>query len=107
MARIGGPERTYRNTNGFGTYLHYIKGYLSRSSNEESRDTLDKYSREHGHEEGGPVNVGGRRNVLRWNRDTVDAWFRRVAGIAPPKPLRRKSPVKSEAPLERFDWSTV
>ena len=27
---------------GFGTYLHYIKGYLSRASNEESRDTLDK-----------------------------------------------------------------
>lgn len=72
-----------------------------------SRDTLDKYAREHGHEEGGPVNVGGRRKVLRWNRETVDAWFRRVAGIAPPKPIRRKSSVKAEVPLERFDWSTV
>ena len=48
-----------------------------------------------------------RRKVLRWNREMVDAWFRRVAGIAPPKPMRRKSPVKAEATLERFDWSTV
>lgn len=72
-----------------------------------SRDTLDKYALEHGHEDGGPVNVGQRRKVLRWNRATLDAWFRRVAGIAAPKPMRRRSPVKAEEPLERFDWSTV
>ncbi len=72
-----------------------------------SRDTLDKYAREHGHEEGGPVNVGQRRKVLRWNRETLDDWFRRAAGIAAPRPLRRASPTRTEAPLERFDWSTV
>jgi hypothetical protein len=75
-----------------------------------SRDTLDKYAASHGHEEGGPVNVGEQRKVLRWNRDTIDGWFRRAAGIAPPKPTRRAAPPRSTPaaiPTERFDWSKV
>lgn len=75
-----------------------------------SRDTLDKYAASHGHEKGGPVNVGEQRKVLRWNRDTIDDWFRRAAGIAAPKARRRASPApRPSAPLsaERFDWSKV
>ena len=74
-----------------------------------SRDTLDKYALEHGHEDGGPVNVGQRRKVLRWNRETLDAWFRRAAGIAVPKASRRKSPTRAVVtePAKRFDWGTV
>ena len=74
-----------------------------------SRDTLDKYAASHGHEPGGPVNVGEKRKTLRWHRDTLDAWFRRAAGIAAPKGKRRVSPKPSraEAPRERFDWSTA
>jgi hypothetical protein len=74
-----------------------------------SRDTLDKYIASHGHEEGGPVNVGEARKVLRWNRETIDAWFRRAAGIAAPKPARRASPRAVPRPVVagRFDWSKV
>lgn len=74
-----------------------------------SRDTLDKYAASHGHEDGGPVNVGEHRKVLRWNRDTIDGWFRRAACIAAPKVARRKPPAvkRGEGPRERFDWSTV
>lgn len=74
-----------------------------------SRDTLDKYEASHGHEPGGPVNVGEKRKTLRWHRDTLDAWFRRAAGIAAPKVKRRASPAakRAEGPRERFDWSTV
>lgn len=75
-----------------------------------SRDTLDKYAASHGHEDGGPVNVGEQRKVLRWNRDTIDGWFRRAAGIAAPKPTRRASPARvapAATPTERFDWSKV
>lgn len=74
-----------------------------------SRDTLDKYAASHGHEDGGPVNVGEQRKVLRWNRDTLDGWFRRVAGIAAPKSTRRASPTRAApvVPTERFDWSKV
>jgi hypothetical protein len=75
-----------------------------------SRDTLDKYAASHGHEEGGPVNVGEQRKVLRWNRETIGCWFRRAAGIAAPKPKRRASPTRAAPtaiPTERFDWSKV
>lgn len=74
-----------------------------------SRDTLDKYAASHGHEPGGPVNVGEKRKTLRWHRDTLDEWFRRAAGIAAPKVKRRASPAprRAEGPRERFDWSTV
>lgn len=75
-----------------------------------SRDTLDKYAASHGHEEGGPVNVGEQRKVLRWNRDTIDGWFRRAAGIAAPKPKRRASPGPGPSATihaTRFDWSKV
>lgn len=76
-----------------------------------SRDTLDKYAASHGHEEGGPVNVGEQRKVLRWNRETIDGWFRRAAAIAAPRPMRRASapaPRPGRAsPTERFDWSKV
>jgi hypothetical protein len=75
-----------------------------------SRDTLDKYSASHGHEEGGPVNVGEVRKTLRWNRTTIDAWFRRAAGIAAPKAKRRASPTpapRAVATAGRFDWSKV
>ena len=72
-----------------------------------SRDTLDKYAKEQGHQEGGPVNVGQRRKVLRWNRETLDVWFRRAAGIAALKVKRRKSPVVVAESAERFDWDVV
>jgi len=45
--------------------------------------------------------------VLRWSRETLDDWFRRVAGIAAPMPMRRASPTRTEVATERFDWSTV
>lgn len=75
-----------------------------------SRDTLDKYAGSHGHEDGGPVNVGEARKVLRWNRATIDARFRRAAGIAAPRPTLRASPKAQARPMAtvgRFDWSTV
>jgi hypothetical protein len=75
-----------------------------------SRDTLDKYAATHGHEDGGPVNVGEQRKVLRWSRQTIDGWFRRAAGISAPKPTRRASPTRAvpvATPTERFDWSKV
>ena len=75
-----------------------------------SRDTLDKYAGSHGHEDGGPLNVGEVRKVLRWNRATIDAWFRRAAGIAAPRPTRRASPKPQATPMAtvgRFDWSKV
>ena len=75
-----------------------------------SRDTLDKYALSHGHEEGGPVNVGEGRKVLRWSRATIDEWFRHAARIAAPKPTRRASPKpqpRPVAPAGRFDWSKV
>jgi hypothetical protein len=74
-----------------------------------SRDTFDQYAASHGHEEGGPVNVGEQRTVLRWNRETIDGWFLRAAWIAAPKPRRSASP-SPRRPLpaaERFDWSKV
>lgn len=75
-----------------------------------SRDTLDKYAASHGHEDGGPVNVGEQRKVLRWSRDTIDDWFRRAAGISALKPSRRASPsrpTQTMPPTRRFDWSKV
>lgn len=74
-----------------------------------SRDTLDKYARSHGHQEGGPVNVGEARKVLRWSRETIDGWFRRAAGIAAPEPARRASPRAVPRPVVagRFGWSKV
>lgn len=74
-----------------------------------SRDTLDKYASSHGHEEGGPVNVVEQRKVLRWDRDTIDGWFRRAAEIAAPKVKQRASPTprRAEGTRERFDGSKV
>jgi hypothetical protein len=86
------------------------RGVDFRGLTKVSRDTLDKYAASHGHEDGGPVNVGEQRKVLRWNRDTIDDWFRRVAGIAAPKPQRRASPAhrpSAPSPTARFDWSKV
>jgi hypothetical protein len=74
-----------------------------------SRDTLDKYALSHGHEDGGPVNVGEGRKVLRWSRDSIDDWFRRAAGIPLPKTTRRARSTASQRPATsvRFDWSKV
>lgn len=73
------------------------------------RSGPEKYAASHGHEPGGPVNVGEKRKTLRWHRDTLDEWFRRAAGIAAPKVKRRASPAvkRGEGPRERFAWSTV
>lgn len=73
-----------------------------------SRDTLDRLSKRFGHVEGGPVNVGVKRKVLRWNRETLDAWFRRASLIAEPTVKRRRgSEPPVEMPPERFDWTGV
>jgi hypothetical protein len=74
-----------------------------------SRDTLDKYAASHGHLEGGPVNVGEHRKVLRWSRETIDGWFRQVAGIAAPKVARKPAlaPRATAAKAQRFDWTAV
>lgn len=73
-----------------------------------SADTLKRLARKHGHEDGGPVDVGDGRKLLRWNRETLDVWFRRASRIAAPKVKAVRRPErKAEAPRERFDWSSI
>jgi len=73
-----------------------------------SADTLKRLARTHGHEEGGPVDVGEGRKLLRWNRETLDEWFRQASRIAAPRVKAVRRPErKVEAPRQRFDWSSV